>query len=105
MASAILRCSFIPTAFIMPTPLRLAHKTAISFVLVASLVAQESKPVAKLPIAQLQTLAQSGHAAAQNELGIRYRLGDDVDKDPAQAVRWFFKAAKQGYAKAYFNLG
>ena len=36
---------------------------------------------------------------------MRYRVGDDVDKDPAKAVPWFLRAAKQGYAKAYFNLG
>jgi uncharacterized protein len=71
----------------------------------SALHGQESKPVAKLPIAQLQNLADSGDPAAQNELGIRYRLGNDVEKDPAKAVPWFLKAAKQGYAKAYFNLG
>ncbi len=36
-----------------------------------SLSAQESSPVAKLPLAQLQKLADSGDPAAQNELGIR----------------------------------
>ena len=59
----------------------------------------------KLPIAKLQQLADSGDPAAQNELGVRYRIGTDVDKDPAKAIPWFLKAAKQGYAKAYFNLG
>jgi uncharacterized protein len=67
--------------------------------------AQDSTSVSKLPIAKLVGLADSGDAAAQTELGIRYRLGTDVDKDPAKAVSWFLKAAKQGYAKAYFNLG
>jgi TPR repeat protein len=70
-----------------------------------SLAAQETVSVAKLPIAQLQKLAESGDPAAQNELGVRYRMGTDVEKDPAKAVPWFFKAARQGYAKAYFNLG
>ncbi len=68
------------------------------------LTAQQNT-VTKMPIAQLQQLAASGDAAAQNDLGVRYRLGTDVDKDPAKAVSWFLKAAKQGYAKAYFNLG
>lgn len=67
--------------------------------------AQDSVAVGKLPLAQLQKLADGGDPAAENELGIRYRLGTDVDKDPAKAVTWFLKAAKQGYAKAYFNLG
>jgi TPR repeat protein len=85
--------------------LRLARFIVVSSVFIVSVVAQQSAPVAKLPIAQLQKLAESGDAAAQNELGIHYRLGDDVEKDPAKAVLWFLKAAKQGYAKAYFNLG
>ena len=67
--------------------------------------AQNHTAVGKLTISELQKLADSGDAAAQNELGIRYRLGDEVDKDPAKSIPWFFKAAKQGYAKAYFNLG
>jgi TPR repeat protein len=66
---------------------------------------QDSTPVGKLPIAKLQELADRGDPAAENELGIRYRVGIDVDKDPAKAIPWFLKAAKQGYAKAYFNLG
>jgi uncharacterized protein len=69
------------------------------------LFAQSSTPAAKLPIADLQKQAAAGEPAAQNELGLRYRLGTDVEKDPAKAIPWFVKAAKQGYAKAYFNLG
>ena len=72
-----------------------------------SLHTQAQSPIVvnKLPLPELQKLADFGDPAAQNELGIRYRLGDDVEKDPATAVSWFLKAAKQGYAKAYFNLG
>jgi uncharacterized protein len=66
---------------------------------------QSPMPVAKLPIADLQKMAATGDPAAQNELGVRYRLGTDVEKDPAKAVPWFLKAARQGNAKAYFNLG
>jgi TPR repeat protein len=69
-----------------------------------TLRAQEN-PLSQMPIVQVQQLADSGDPAAQNEMGIRYRLGHDVDKDPVKAVRWFLKAARQGYAKAYFNLG
>ena len=77
----------------------------LAVVALSTLHGQESQPVAKLSIAQLRKLADSGDAAAQNEMGIRYRLGNDVEKDPAKALPWFLKAAKQGYAKAYFNLG
>jgi uncharacterized protein len=73
--------------------------------LAANLPAQDASPVSRLAIAQLQKLADAGDPAAQNELGVRFRLGTDVEKDPAKAVPWFLKAARQGYAKAYFNLG
>ena len=69
------------------------------------LFAQSSTPAGKLSLADLQKQAAAGDPAAQNELGLRYRLGTDVDKDPAKAIPWFLKAARQGYAKAYFNLG
>jgi uncharacterized protein len=32
-------------------------------------------------------------------------LGDGVEKDPKQAVEWYRKAARAGYADAIFNLG
>jgi TPR repeat protein len=70
-----------------------------------SLPAQDADSVAKLRLPALQKLADSGDPAAENELGVRYRVGTDVDKDPAKAVPWFLKAAKQGFAKTYFNLG
>ncbi len=77
----------------------------INLLTLSAIVSAQENSVAKLPIAKLQKLANSGDAAAENELGIRYRLGNDVDKDPAKAIPWFARAAKQGYAKAYFNLG
>ena len=67
--------------------------------------AQSTKPVGELSMTELQKLADSGDPAAQNELGVRYRTGKGVDKDPAAAISWYLKAARQGYAKAYFNLG
>ncbi len=66
---------------------------------------QANAPVGNLPLAQVQRLADSGDPAAENELGVRYRIGADVEKNPAKAVSWYLKAARQGDAKAYFNLG
>lgn len=63
------------------------------------------KPVGELSISQLRERAEAGDPGAQNELGVRYRLGIDVEKDPAKAIPWFRKAAQQGNGKAYFNLG
>ena len=53
----------------------------------------------------LQRRAEAGDPKAQNELGVRYRVGDGVEKDEAKAFDWYRRAAKQGFALAYFNLG
>lgn len=87
--------------------MRPAKLVAVAIFLITpflSIQGQENA-VGKMPLAKLQALAESGDPAAQNEMGIRYRLGTDVEKDPAKAIPWFLKSAKQGYAKAYFNLG
>ena len=34
-----------------------------------------------------------------------YTNGEGVTKDDAEAVRWYRRAAKQGYAAAQYNLG
>ena len=49
--------------------------------------------------------AEKGDAKAQTLLGIFYQLGAGVPKDDAEAVKWYRKAADQGYATAQFNLG
>jgi uncharacterized protein len=50
-------------------------------------------------------LALKGHPKAQNNLGILYRRGLGVPKDPAKAIEWYRKAAEQDFAKAQYNLG
>lgn len=77
----------------------------VAILVVTAAGAQSPASLGDMPVAQLQTLAESGNPAAQNELGVRYRLGSDVEKDPTKAIPWFLRAARQGYAKAYFNLG
>ncbi len=49
--------------------------------------------------------AEQGLAAAQNNLGVMYSLGQGVAHDNKEAVNWFRKAAKQGSAAAQNNLG
>lgn len=56
-------------------------------------------------IQQLRARAEAGDTKAQNQMGVRYLLGDGVEKDPKQAVDWYRKAARGGYADAIFNLG
>ena len=48
---------------------------------------------------KLQKLANSGNTAAENEVGIRYRLGKTSTKIRRRRSSEFAKAAKQGYAK------
>ena len=44
-------------------------------------------------------------AKAQNNLGFMYQYGKGVPQDDAEAVKWYRKAAEQGYADAQYNLG
>src|SRR5260370_21771179 len=56
-------------------------------------------------IAALRQRAEAGDAAAQYELGYKYRNGWNAPKDHAQAVAWFRKSADQGFAVAQERLG
>jgi hypothetical protein len=49
--------------------------------------------------------AEAGDKVAQNNLGVLYRDGLGVEKNPSDALSWFQKSAEQGYAKAQLNLG
>ena len=44
--------------------------------------------------------AKQGDAEAQYNLGVCYRNGYGVEKNPAEAVKWLRKAADQGDAQA-----
>ena len=46
-----------------------------------------------------------GGAKAQFDLGVMYAFGQGVPKNDLEAVKWYRKAAEQGYAKAQYNLG
>lgn len=50
-------------------------------------------------------LAEQGDAEAQFRLGKRYYNGDGIEKDYAEAVKWWFKSAKLENNKAQYNLG
>jgi hypothetical protein len=51
-----------------------------------------------------RTLAEQGNAKAQNVLGIMFRKGQGVTKNPVRARMWFSFAAKRGDAKAEAEL-
>lgn len=56
-------------------------------------------------VAELRRRAEQGDGGAQCNLGVRYSTGDGVEKDEAQAVKWYRMAAQQGIVAAQFNLG
>jgi len=49
-------------------------------------------------------LAEQGNAKAQKVLGIMFRKGEGVPKNPARAHMWFSLAAKRGEAGAQAEL-
>lgn len=53
----------------------------------------------------VQQRAKSGDAKAQLELGYRYFQGNETVKDLDQALRWFQRAAQQGYTPAEYVMG
>jgi serine/threonine protein kinase/TPR repeat protein len=58
------------------------------------------------PLADLITAANRGDPDAQNQLGIKYALGEDgLTRDDVKAVDLYRQAAYQGFAKAEVNLG
>jgi TPR repeat protein len=60
----------------------------------------------KTALKLLTPLAENGDVRAQSMLGlIYYRGGRDVQKDDAQALRWFRLAADRGDAIAQLSLG
>jgi hypothetical protein len=42
---------------------------------------------------------------AQCNLGLMYAKGNGAPQDYAEAVKWFRRAAEDGYVKAQYNLG
>jgi len=62
-------------------------------------------PDYETPIAVLGQRANDGDSEAQTQLAMRYQTGRGVEIDPAEAARWYERAARQGDADAQFNLG
>jgi TPR repeat protein len=58
-----------------------------------------------LPAIRLfRPLAEQGNAKAQNVLGVMFRKGEGVAKNPARAHMWFSLAAARGDARAKAEL-
>ena len=76
-----------------------------SLMLHAPAIAQTRDEIADLPIGEVRALAEQGNGLAQMRLGLSYLVGLDVPEDAAEAVRWYRRAADQGYADAQKSLG
>ena len=50
--------------------------------------------------------ADQGHAVSQCRIGNFYAIGKGgVEKNEVEALKWYRKAAEQGYAEAQYDLG
>ncbi len=56
-------------------------------------------------IHDIQLLAKQGDPEAQFSLGLRYDLGDGVERNPKLAAEWFTMAANSGISGACLYLG
>ena len=54
---------------------------------------------------ELLKKAQDGEAEAQFDLSFAYLVGDSVDQNHGESVKWLQKAADQGLLVAQYNLG
>jgi TPR repeat protein len=52
----------------------------------------------------LRKLADAGNVQAQNGIGNFYADGKFVPKDEAEALKWWTKAAEQGFREAQYNV-
>lgn len=71
----------------------------------ASSAAASSPAIETATFDQLRQMAEKGDPAAQNAFGLRYATGDGVRLNEGEAVRWFTKAAEQGFVPAQSKLG
>ena len=54
---------------------------------------------------KMKEAAERGNTSAQYTLGICYFMGEGVEQDYREAVKWYRKAAEKGYADAQNSLG
>jgi hypothetical protein len=59
----------------------------------------------QIKFADVKAEADTGNAAAQYELGVRYQTGNGVLKSPIEAVEWWQKSAAQKFPPAEYDLG
>ena len=78
-----------------------ARVIALAAVLVGmSALVPTTRLHAQQTLDELRALAAQGDPEVQTALGYKYWVGQDVPQDDAEAVRWYRRAAAQGYADA-----
>ncbi len=74
-------------------------------VLISLFVSFGSPQAAVQLVDRIRILAEQGDREAQFSMGLRYDLGDGVERNPELAAQWFTKAATPGVAGACLYLG
>ena len=78
----------------------------IAFMLLSVAPASAQKSYNPPPgLQSLQSSAEQGDADAQGSLAVLYHEGLGLEKDAAEAAKWFRKSAEQGHALSQYNLG
>ena len=72
-------------------------KQILLMIALVALVGCGKKP-AEWSFAETKAKAEAGDADAQYNLGLMYVLGEGVEQDFKEAVKWYQKAADQGDA-------
>ena len=59
----------------------------------------------KKALEKLMPLAESGHSAAQYNIGVMHEWGNGVPQDNSQALKWYKRSAELSHKDAQNNLG
>ena len=65
----------------------------------------KDKTASLTEVLELRLAAKQGYVRSQFILAVKLASGDGIPKDLEEAVKWYQKAAKQGFAPAQNNLG
>lgn len=81
-----------------------AHKKNLQLFLWILAISLLSQGVFSADLKTTRAQAEQGNAAAQFDLGAIYDQGDGVERNYAEAAKWYRIAAEQGEAAAQYNL-
>lgn len=85
---------------------KLSHRhRLIAYMILVSLFLQSCGNKKTDRLLEERILANEGNPEEQFNLGLRHEEGRDVPQDDQETVKWYQKAAEQGYVKAQYKLG